>query len=144
MATSTIVAFKRALHAALVARVGLAGVLVTRGVEPVDQMVTELVVIGDVTRSSQTAAALGRQRREEDYSLDVEVSVLGHHADDPDALAERAAALVAEVEAELRSNIDVGGVVRTAQVASVGLQEGSDGNQRWAVMPMSVTVRQRI
>lgn len=48
------------------------------------------------------------------------------------------------MEDQLREDIAVGGVVRTAQVTSVGLQEGSDGNQRWAVMPMSVSVRQRI
>lgn len=144
MATSTVVSFKRALHAALSARPGLAGVLITRGVEPLDQMTPELIVLGDITRSTQAAAALGRQRREEDYTLEVEVSVIGHHADDPDTLAERCAELVAEVEDELREDIAVGGAVRTAQVTSVGLKEGSDGNQRWAVMPMSVSVRQRI
>lgn len=144
MATSTVVSFKRALHAALSARPGLTGVLITRGAMSPAQMPSEVIVLGDITRSTQAAAALGRQRREEDYTLDVEPSVVGHDADDPDTLAERCAELVAEVEDQLREDIAVGGAVRTAQVTSVGLQEGSDGNQRWAVMPMSVSVRQRI
>lgn len=144
MATTTVVDFKRSMYAILSARTGLSGVLITRGVEPVDQMVPELIVLGDITRSQQTAAALGRQRREEDYTLAIEVSVVGHHADDPDTLADRAAVLVAEVEDALRADVTAAGVVRVAQVTEVGLQEGSDGNQRWAVMPMSVRVNQRI
>lgn len=144
MATSTVVTFKRALYTALSARAGLAGVLITRGVEVVDQMEPELIVLGDITRTSQSAAALGRQRREEDYELRIEVSVVGHQADDPDTLAERCAELVAEIEDELRDSIDVGGVVRTAQVTSVGLQEGANEDQRWAVMPVGVSVKQRI
>lgn len=144
MATSTTLNAKRALYTALSARPALAGVLISRGADTTDLMTPELIMLGDITPSTQAAAALGRQRREEDYTLAIEVSVLAHHADDPDTPAERCEALVAEIEDELRTNIDLGGVVRTAQVTGVGLREGSDGQTRWAEMPVSVSFRQRI
>lgn len=144
MATSTIVSFKSSLDTTLSARAGLSGVLITRGIEPVDMSVPELLVIGDVTRSEQTAAALGRQRREENYTVEIEVTVVGHHADDQDTLSERAMTIASEVEDALRDDCSVGGVVRVAQVAEIGLQEASDGNQRWARVPMRIRVDQRI
>lgn len=145
MATSTIIAFKDALITKLQARPGLAGVQVTWGIPPIDEVPVDWLYVGDAkSPADQEAAALGRLRREEHYVLHLEVIVMRPHADDPKTVATRAADIVEEVEDLLRTDPEVGGVVRVAQIVGVGLEEGSDGNERWAVMPVRIDVRQRI
>lgn len=143
MATSTIVAFKAALIASLQGRANLDGVSVTWGIPPTEPE-PEWIFVGDVKGpAEQEAAALGRQRREEKYALEIIVSVTRQFADDAQECAERAVELAAEIEDELRTDVEQG-VVRVAQVVGLGLEEGADGNERWAVVPMRVDVRQRV
>jgi hypothetical protein len=89
MATSTIPAFKAAFLAVLQARAGLKGVTVTG--TKIARPGAEWVWLRG-TRGTQRAAALGQQRREETYKLEV-------------------------IENALRADASVGGVVRTATVA---------------------------
>ncbi|MEW6583476.1 MAG: hypothetical protein AB1416_12030 [Actinomycetota bacterium] len=142
MATASISAFKAALLTRLQARPGLAGVQVTWGWPPGD-LEPEWIMLGDVD-GTQAAAALGAQRREEEYFLDVTISVVRDMADDPRETADRAFALAAEVEDELRGDASLGGVVREAQVIADGLVEPADGNQREARIPMRIRARKRI
>lgn len=146
MASSTVVAFKAALITRLQARPGLADATVSWHV-PVTQPRPDWILVDDVkSPDDQNAAALGGQRREEHYVLHILVMVRRPFRIEPKVVAQRAAALVKEIEDELRADCTVGGVVRVAEVAGVGLTEwaGADGDERGADMPVRINVRQRI
>lgn len=146
MASSTVVDFKDALITRLQARPGLADATVSWHV-PVEKPRRDWILVDNVeSPADQEAAALGRQRREEHYVLHILVMVRRPFRVQPKAVAQRGAALVAEIEDELRDDCSVGGVVRVAQVVGVGLEEwaGADGDERGADMPVRIDVRQRI
>lgn len=142
MAVSTIPAFKAALAAALRSRANLANVQVSYGA-PLPSPADEFVWLADI-EGEQEAAALGAQRREEIYELMVIVNVIRAGADQQ-AVTERAYALAAEVENELRGDGTVGGVVRFAQVAGpFRLEEMASDTHRGAQLTITVAVRARI
>lgn len=143
MATSTLWAAKGALVDRLSARPGLVGVEVTWGV-PAGDLPDEWILVGDVDPSEQAAAALGAQRREETYEIEVIVSLKTDQDQDARALALRARDLVAEIENELRADGSLGGVVRFAEIVSAGLLEPNDGHSREALVPLRIRCRARI
>lgn len=142
MATASIAALKAALITRLKARPGLAGVQVTWGI-PSQDLNDEWIMVGDVD-GTQEAVHLGALRREEEYVLDIQVSVVRDMAADAQTTAERAFALAAEIEDELRTDPSVGGAVREAQVIGDGLIEPADGSQREARIPLRIRARKRI
>lgn len=144
MATSTIQALRKALHARLVARGGLSGVQISLGI-PTSKPEPEWIMIGGARDpGDQEAAALGQLRREEHYHLWIDVSVVRPFDDDQVTTTDRAFALAAEVEDELRSDASVGGVVRIAQVVGMALAEPADATEREGRIVMRIDVRQRI
>lgn len=145
MSTSSIPTFKAALQTALVALQSstLAGVQVAYG-SPMPSPQPELIMLADV-QGNQSLVTLGRQRRDEDYDLDVYVRVQ-RVTTDQKAVTERAFTIAGIVESSLRTDPTVGSVVREAKVTQMGVQEfaSDDGQARIAVVDMSVNVINRI
>lgn len=145
MATSSIPRLKDALYDALVALQAstLSGVQVTYGVAL--NMQRETVVLGDVTPSDQEPVFLGRNTRNEAYSLEVFVRV-NRTGTDQKAVTERAFVVAGVVETTLRSDPTLSGIVREAKVGRMGLSEfvSDDGQERTAVVDMTVDVINRI
>lgn len=142
MAASTIPAFKAALATALRARANLATVQVSYGA-PLPSPADEFIWLADV-EGEQEAAALGAQRREEIYDLLTIVNVIRAGADQQ-AVTERAFALAAEIEDELRGDGTVGGTVRFAEVAGpFRLEEMASDTHRGAQLTVTVAARARI
>lgn len=142
MANSTIPAFKAALLTALQARAALSTVQVTYGA-PLPSPADEYVWLADVD-GEQEAAALGAQRREEFYELEVIVAVYRAGADQQ-ATTERAFALVGELEEVLRADGTVGGTVRFAEVGGpLRLEEMASDTHRGAQVTVTVQARARI
>lgn len=154
MATSTVPALKAALLARLQARTGLTGVQITWG-RPHGSLEREWIMLGD-TRSvdptgqekgGQSTAALGRQRREERYVLDVWVSVLKPALEEQSTVTARAYALVAEIENELRADGSVGGAVRWALITDASdLSEAlaKNAQERESQVRVEIACAQRI
>ncbi|MEZ5101169.1 MAG: hypothetical protein R3C15_15485 [Thermoleophilia bacterium] len=144
MATSTVPTLKANLQARLQARVGLAGVQVSYGA-PFPMPEPEWIWLADV-EGEQEPAALGRQRRSETFRLEVLVRVVRSTLDDQEAATERAYALAAELENELRSDPTVG--VAADFIAQIGgpfrLAEDANAEQRVASLVVTVTCRARI
>lgn len=147
MSTSSIPTFKAALQSALLALTGtgqsLDGVQVAYG-SPMPNPRAEIIMLGDVT-GNQAPVLLGRQRRDEDYDLDVYVRVQ-RTTTDQKAVTERAFAIAAVVESTLRTDPTLTSTVREAKVTSEGVQEfaSDDGTVRFAVVDMTVNVINRI
>lgn len=146
MSTSSIPTLKNALHDALVAlqATTLANVQVTYGF-PAAHMQDEFIWLGDVTPSQQEPVFLGRQSRNEDYTLELLVRVRRRTASQQ-TVTERAFAIAGVIETLLRTDPSVGNVVRTAIVTSMGLNElvSDDGMDRMAIVPVLVNVQNRI
>jgi hypothetical protein len=111
--TSRVPFFLAALLELLQARPGLTKVQVTWG-QPAGEPQKEWLMLGNVD-GDQTAAAMGRQRREEIFDHVIAISVLrgpGQHQ----KAVERAYAIAAEVEDQLRSDASVNSTIRVAQI----------------------------
>lgn len=145
MATSTIPAVKAALVAAFQARPALSGVQVTWGV-PHDAIAREWICVGDV-EGRQDSAAIGQQRRDEEYTVLVVVNVVRPSLESAQATAERCFALVAEVEQALRPltapPLGVADLI-WAFVTKTDLTETFDTDQRTARATVHVACRARI
>ena len=132
MATSTIPAAIAALVSGLPGATGLTGVDVHDG-PPMTGEAPDYVCIGfdpveplTAVEGDQVPASLGNRAREESYEI---VCSLAAWSGDTAMSARRARAmqLLAAIEAWLRTNITLGGAVRTAQIASYSLlQEQTD------------------
>ena len=143
MATSTIPSFKGELLARLQARVGLSGVQVLWGL--VANPSTELLLLGNVD-GEQRPGALGNARREEEYFLTVTISVLRRGRDMRSAV-ERAWAIAAEVENELRDDASLGNLVRVAQIDGPVTSEevyAADGDVVEGRVTLTIRVNARI
>ncbi len=148
--TSSVPAVKGALVDRLNARAELSG-KVTWGV-PRETPRMEWIVVGEV-EGDQSAVSVGRSsqsRREERYRVLVVVSVIRSNVEHPRTVAERAYALAAEVEDEVRQNPTLGLDPGTdglylAQVTKTDLTESvGDGSQRQAVVTLHVSCMARI
>ncbi len=149
MPTTTQGALKDALLEKLQAREGLAGVQVSYGFPKTPQK--EIVMLGDI-HGRQTPGALGRLSREERYRLEVTVKV-EKQGTSQQPVTQRAYALADELEAQLRSDPTVGGVVRVAQIGGEQDDPGrfqleefatADGQGRMAVLTIDVACQARI
>ncbi len=129
MAPSTIPAVKAALvelFTTAVAGVPAPPVSVTWGV-PRGQKERDWVLVGNVL-GEQRAAALGRQRRAEAYTVEVQVTAIRSSMDTPQAVAERAYLIAGELEDALRADETLGGLLISATVVKTDLREGAPVN----------------
>lgn len=142
MATSTIPAFKAALLTALQARAGLSGVQVTYG-WPSGQVKRESIMLGGVT-GTQEFRTVGATQKMENYSLTAYITVIKEGSALQQSADERALAIMAEIEAELRSDLTVGNTVLTAQVARYDLEPMASSETREARLTVTIDVMARI
>ncbi len=144
MATSTVPALLTALAGRLRNRAGLAGVAVATAPDAAGTP-AEVIEFLD-TAQDQEFAALGGRRREERYEVRgaIFVARLGAGEATATEARERAYALLAEIENELRADPTVGGAIQTAEVARVNLQQGASPDGRLAALEFWLRVRARI
>lgn len=137
-------ALKGALLERLRARVALEGVAVSWGWPGGQAPPKEWIEIGDVDGDTQPASIGAGYPREETSELAVTVRVR-HVTTIQQAVSERAAEIASEIDAELRADPSVGGVVRTALVQGpFALRERESGQEREAELPLTVTYRARL
>lgn len=143
MATSTIPAVKQALQTLLSARPGMSGAKITWAVPNTD-IPRDWISLDDVT-GRQAPARLGRQARDEEYTLQITVTVVRPAVDTPASVADRCFDLVGEIENQLRTTVDLGlpDVVHT-YVTRTDLTERNDGEQREARALVDIFVKARI
>lgn len=142
MATSTVSALKAALLTRLQARTGLAGVQVTYG-WPSGQVKRESIMLGGVT-GNQEYRTVGATQRMEEYTLTTYITVIREGSALQQAADERALALMAEVEADLRSDPTVNNTVLTAQLAGFTLEPMASSETREARLTLTIDVMARI
>ena len=143
MATSSVPAALGALVAGLPGAPGLAGVDVFDG-PPTTGENPDYICIGhdptdplNAVEAEQVPASLGNRAREESY--EILCSLAAWSGDDVMATRRvRAMELFAAVEAWLRTNITLGGTVRTAQISSYSLlqeqtEEGASAGLRFRI-----------
>lgn len=142
MATSTIPAYKAALHAALEARVELRNVQVSYGA-PLPAPADELVWLAGV-EGEQEAAALGAQRREETFRLTIIIDVFVQ-GQNQRAATDRAFELMAIIETVLRADGSLGNVVRFSEIdGPLTLEEMASDTARGARLTIMVAAAARI
>lgn len=152
---STIPTFKAALLTRLAADAGLTGVLVTYGVPfQIEQIREEWVWLSDTDQWTQAAAAIGRQKREETYRMQIVVSVMNEASTPQQTTTERAFAIAAVIESSIRlwgqgadaadpfSNSASG--VRFGEVVGQDYQENADTKNRECRLTLGVLVHARI
>jgi hypothetical protein len=138
---STAPAFKNALHDALGARAGLSGVTVSYGAPT--GAPREFIALTDIS-GSQEFAALGALRKDETYVLTVFCSVL-REGNQQQECTERAFALAAEIEDELRGNVTMSGTVRVAELTTpFQLEEFASDSARQSIVTVGISATQRI
>lgn len=142
MATSTVPAFKAALLTRLAARTGLSGVQVSYG-WPSGQVKRESMMLGGVS-GRQEFRTVGATQKMEEYTLTIYVNVIREGGALQQTADERALALMAEVEAELRSDLTVNNTVLTAQLAGFDLEPMASAESRQASLTLSIDVIARI
>ena len=149
MASSTVPALKLQLRTNLAARAGLSGVQVTYG-PPTPQPgwgndinTVEYVWIGDVqgTQAFSIFNASGGQRDEE-YDLKIWISVTkATSPDDYQTAGNRAFALMAEIENEVRADHTVTGTVQQAEVTGFIFIEDAKAEMNEARLEVTVHVK---
>jgi hypothetical protein len=141
VATTTITAMRAALIALLQARAGLTGVQLGYGM-PSGALQREHILLGQV-EATQEYAAIGTVRKFEDYTVALFISVTREGVQQQEA-DERALALLAEVDACLRSNPTVSGTVLTAELARYRMEPLASDTTREARITVEIQTRARI
>jgi len=145
VATSSIPAVKQALVDLLAARANLRNVQVTYGA-PLPAPAKEYIWVGDVT-GEQTAGALGGQVRDEEYTVQVNMSVV-REGNNQRAADTRCFQLLAELEDLLRSNpsLGVAAVLKggEAELGEFNLEEFVSDTARESRLTAQVAVNARI
>jgi hypothetical protein len=142
VATSTVPAFKAALLTRLQARTGLSGVQITYG-WPNGAVKRESIMLGGVN-GTQTFRTIGATQKMEEYQLTVYITVIREGSGRQQNCDERALALMAELENELRPGITVNDTVLTAELASFDLQPMASAETREARLTVTIDVMARI
>lgn len=142
MATSTVTAFKAALLTRLQARAGLSGVQITYG-WPTGAVKRETIMLGGVS-GTQVFRTIGATQKMEEYALTVYITVIREGAGRQQTCDERALALMAEVESELRDGITVNNTVLTAELAGFDLEPMASAETRQAMLRLTINVMARI
>lgn len=145
MPVSTAPTVKETLRTGLLARAGLAGAQVTWD-RPSQKLRRDLVYLGTI-ESAEGWAAIGGKRREENFTLSIEVSVVRAFADDPATTAQRAFAVLGEITEHLRADptLGIAGLI-AAQVGGWTHVADADSEAGWreARITTRIAVRARI
>lgn len=149
--TSTINAFEQALQANLKARVGLNGVTVTVGPPTVGELnIGEWLMLGNSTagQNYKTFPYNAPTSKDETARIDLLINVVQAINNDHTALNNRAFALLAEVENELRSNPSQGvPYVLWAEVAeNMRVEKNMNSQSGWreTLIVAQIKLRSRI
>lgn len=142
MATSTVTAFKAALLTQLQNRAGLSGVQVSYG-WPGGAVKRESIMLGGVS-GTQVFRTIGATQKMEEYALTVYITVIREGAGRQQNADERALALMAEIENELRPGITVNNTVLTAELGAFDLQPMASAETRQAILTVTINVMARI
>lgn len=128
MPTSAIPAVKEALYDQITAALP-STVSVTWGV-PREAPQREWVLIGNVT-GIQRAAAIGRQRRAETFTVEIQVTNVRPNIESPRSVSERAFEIVAEIEDVLRTDETLANLstLIKAEIVKTDLTEGFRSNE---------------
>lgn len=146
---STIPSFKAALLARLQANAGLAAAQISWGNPYPARMADELIIIGNAT-AGQNPVGLGSNAKEEQYELEILVSIAGSARTSQQTLEERAFTLAGVIETSIinwRTEASpFGGVVSWALVDSMSSGEGisQSGDTREASVSIKLSVTARI
>jgi hypothetical protein len=145
MATSAIPTLKKNLRDRLAARDRLSGVQLAYGWPKFEtRRVSELLILGDVDFAQEPATIGTNRSREDDGELEVWV-IVTQATTDQQKPTERAFALMAEVENELRTDPTVNNAVRIAQIGGDGeLRELASDRERQARLLFHVRYEARI
>ena len=159
MATSSVPGAKAALIASLQARPALVGVQVAWGEPQNSARARELIVVGAIQNFRETSATTG-QWRDESYTLPVYVQVVQEGGADHSACSQRAYAMLAEVEEQVRGGAAGNGTgdptltdgaatasgayIRWALVTGLRENEGYDGQSRYTRLDTEINVMARI
>jgi len=145
VATSTIPTLKKNLQTLLQARAGLTGVQVSYGY-PGPEPEAEYIWLADA-KGDQHAATIGTRSRNERYTLRILIYTQNSDPADQQTPTERAFALFAEIEAQLRTDPQVNGALPSgvAQVEGpIQLTELAGAESRGALLDVSVLCTARI
>ena len=141
MATSTVTAFRAALVSQLTARAGLSGVQVVYGV-PAGALSREHILLGNVS-GTQEYVTVGASHKYEDYDVTVHIGVLREGVQQQPC-DERALALMAELEQQLRDDLTVGNTVLNAQLSRFEMEALASDTTREARVTATIAVRARM
>lgn len=143
MATSTVPAVKAALFTLLRDWPGLGGVQIEWARPSEDAMALESVWFGGA-RLAQKAEALGNQRRDETYTLDLVISIR-RDGDEPQLCEQRMWDIVAEVEQLLRENPKpIPAPLFDVQFAGARHEPHQAPGQRYSDAVVAIAARSRI
>ena len=144
MATSAAPAFKAALHAACVAAFPAGTVQVCYGRPGAEPWADDALALLDVD-ATQAAAPMGTRAREETFTLTVLCSSFRAGGDEMQQVATEAAyGLLATLEGLLRTDPNVTGTVRKAEVVGHLLAEESYAQGRVAEVAAAIAVQARL
>lgn len=134
--------FLDALKTRLEARAGLAGVQINSAPMGADTA-KEAITFHDLD-GEQTWAALGQERKKDAFTVDgtTWINKPGKGETIAKEARDRAAVLLAEVEAELKNaftSVD-GNQIRKLNLSNVGLAQGANDQGRWAQVTFSIDV----
>lgn len=138
--------FLDALKTRLEARAGLAGVQINSapmGADTAREAITLHALEGE-----QSWAALGQERKKDNFTVTGTTWINKPGANDAIAkeARDRAAALLAEVEAEMKNGFTTvdGSQIRKLNLSNVGLAQGANDQGRWAQVTFSIDVEVQI
>jgi hypothetical protein len=117
---------------------GIAGADITWDA-PSRKIGQDLIYVGDIV-SEEVPAALGAQRRDENYTITVLISVMRPFSADPQVVAERAFALYEELEDMLRDNPELEGVVWMAEVGGWTHAGAANNEAGWREASIATSV----
>jgi hypothetical protein len=142
VATSTVSDFKAALLSRLQNRSGLSDVQITYG-WPNGAVKRESIMLGGVN-GTQTFRTIGATQKMEEYALTVYITVIREGSGRQQNCDERALAIMAEIENELRLGITVNNTVLTAELGAFDLQPMASAETREARLTVTINVMARI
>lgn len=143
----TLPSYLDALVTNLKARPGLTGVQVWSAPIATDEFELEAIAFIDVL-TDEESAALGDRRREEIYTIEgvIEVNKPGMGDDVAKEARDRAAALLSEIETEIRDDTTQGlspTVVRRSEIVTINLRQRIREKYRRCIIEFDIAVYHR-
>jgi hypothetical protein len=139
--TTTIPALLSTLCDQLLARAGLEGVAVFSGSRPLEQAALEEINLMGA-RMTQEARVLGNLRRQETYDVPGALLVIKAGKDEATirAARDRACAIFAQIEQQLREDPSVDTTVMTAEIKTGDVTDGYSERGRYCLWEFTIQV----